>query len=622
MPQDLNMQEQGKITQDQGPDVFDNNASNGKNTGPDDSSSITTDSSAGFSGSAASHLGALEVKPATKEKPVNLKDIPRFQLEGHPKHFSEYPSLESLEYFFSAFEVVIAASVNDIEQVWKQYIQVAIPFAYTTWLNNDLLPCANCTAAKALFIKHYGTPVNELDRISELFSLRMAETDTLQEYTNCIVKRVQEAGFSLSSRTLAKFYQALCYLMLNRHDAKHRWTINEVYECVLPLFVADEQARGRPAKGKRKAAEPEGRPHKKSTKATTGFYCPKHGGDKADHNAADCRSLKKSLGSDNKPNRASASTSAAGRPIISNICTYCGKERGFKHWCKEFFEAKQTRQAGRKDIHVHTVKTSSGTKSGNDTGSLGDSTPDDDTVEEIDAVMDEIQDEIDAEESSLECESVMKRKHESFNPFLLLPPILLKSKECKPVRLVAKIVTEADGSFLNKNIFYNKLHFTSDEIIPVEGNLTFLSHSVKRLGKTPAFNIRYLNDISFHHSFELADFFMKDLGDFDVLLGVDTLSQLRIGLTSVAHQLPVLGDLTEDEKSELLETIDFQNVNYFDTKNAIDPETASIFHSKLEEHRHNMSYIQDAAIDENLRVKPGTTCNVPESKIFIPCLVK
>ena len=134
------------------------------------------------------------------------------------------------------------------------------------------------------------------------------------------------------------------------------------------------------------------------------------------------------------------------------------------------------------------------------------------------------------------------------------------------------------------------------------------------MGKTPAIKIRYLNDISFDHSFELSNF-IQDLGDFDVLLGVDTLSRLRIGLTGVAHKFADLGNLTEEEKSDLLESIDFENVN-FDTKHSIDPETASIFESQAEEKKY-MSYIQDA-IDENQKIKPGTFCNVPESEITIP----
>ena len=460
--------------------------------------------------------------------------------------------------------------------------------------------------------------------------MRMKTSDTLQNYTNRFMKNVQEAGFPLESNTLAKFYQCsllkknqqmMVNQMLVKKDSSHRWTINEIYECVLPLFLADEQVNGEPEvmdrKGKRKAEDTGASQSKSSKMASTGYFCPKHGGNAASHNAADCRSRVKNFGSDNRPNRATTAAAAAaapGRSSSSNICNFCNKPRVFGHKCQEFYDWKRKRDANR-NINVHTVQTAPGapvkdatvdSSAGSDCGDASE----DVTMEEIDACLDEIE----AEDASLNCKSNVKNKHESFNPFQLLTPIILESKKGKPVRLIAKVDTGSDSTFLNKNVFHNKLSFTSQDIISVEGNLNFLSHSVKRLGKTPAITIRYLNDISFDHSFELSNF-VQDLGDFDVLLGVDTLSRLRIGLTGVAHKFADLGNLTEEEKSDLLQSIDFENVN-FDTKHAIDPETASIFESQAEEKKY-MSYIQDA-IDENQKIKPGTFCNVPESEITIP----
>ncbi|GAN11632.1 hypothetical protein MAM1_0762c11208, partial [Mucor ambiguus] len=582
------------------------------------------------------HLNALTDKAEKQLRPVNLRDIPRFQIVGQNKHYEGYPSYSSLEHFFSSFETVMHASGNDVERVWKQYIPVAMHFTYKTWVNNDLLKCPNWEAAKALFIKHYGVPVNSLDLISRLFNMRMKTSDTLQNYTNRFMKNVQEAGFPLESNTLAKFYQCsllkknqqmMVNQMLVKKDSNHRWTINEIYECVLPLFLADEQARVDSEvidlKGKRKT-DATGTSSKAVKMVSTGYFCPKHGGKAANHNVADCRSRVKNFGAENRPNRATTAAPATTNSSSSepDICNHCHKPRVYGHRCREFYIWKKEREAKR-NINVHTVQTADdrkGDKSGDaaTTGGTGESSTapkggnanEDVTMEEIDAYLDEIE----TEEASLNCKSNVKSEHESFNPFQLLTPIILESKEGKPVRLIAKVDTGSDSTFLNKNIFHNKLHFTSQDILPVEGNLNFLSHSVKRLGKSPAIKIRYLNDISFDHSFELSNF-IQDLGKFDVLLGVDTLSRLRIGLTGVAHKFADIGHLTEEEKSDLLESIDFENVN-FDTKHSIDPETASIFESQAEEKKY-MSYIQDA-IDENQKIKPGTFCNVPESEITIP----
>lgn len=129
--------------------------------------------------------------------------------------------------------------------------------------------------------------------------------------------------------------------MLVKKDANHRWTTNEIYECVLPFFLADEQARGADAevtdyKGKRKA-EATGGPNKNPKIAHTGFFCAKHGGNKANHNAVDCRSQVKNFVSENRLNRAATSapratnsSSSSGRSF-PNICFHCKKPRESGH---------------------------------------------------------------------------------------------------------------------------------------------------------------------------------------------------------------------------------------------------------------------------------------------------
>ncbi|KAK4509718.1 uncharacterized protein ATC70_007020 [Mucor velutinosus] len=585
-------------------------------------------------------VSAITKRADSKARPVNLNEIPRFQVVGQAKHWPDHPRFTTVDHFFSAFENVIRASGNEVNLVWKRYVPVSLPFDFESWTKNDLLACNDWDQAKALFRKHFGAPINSEESMAKLFSMRMKNNDTLQDYTNKFMKYVKDCGFPPNSNMLAKFYQFTLLrknqqMMVNqmsvKHGFNHKWTINEIYECVLPLFLVDEQNRGDDdvevdIRGKRKGGSGgSGSRTKMARVSATGYFCAKHGGSNANHNTIDCKSRLKHFGSDNKPNRATTAAPYSMNSSSSDpkTCNFCGKPRAYGHRCQEFYDWKNERES-RKNIGVHTVQTTTVRKdnksgSGSETNDVTmESSTDSDigdaigdvTMEEIDACLDEIE----AEDASLNCKSNVKNVPESFNPFQLLTPIILESKEGKPVRLIAKVDTGSDSTFLNKNIFHNKLLFTSQDIISVEGNLNFLSHSVKRLGKTPAIKIRYLNDIAFDHSFELSNF-IQDLGDFDVLLGVDTLSRLRIGLTGVAHKFADIGHLTEEEKSELLESIDFENVN-FDTKHSIDPETASIFASQVEENKY-MSNIQDA-IDENQKIKPGTFCNVPESEIIIP----
>lgn len=152
------------------------------------------------------HLDALTDK-ADKMRPVNFRDIPRFQIEGQFQNFKDYPSFSSLEHYFSSYESVMYASGNDIEKVWKQYMPVSVHFSHHTWMENSLMQCTSWASAKALFVKHYGDPVKSMELILRLFNMKMKATDTLQEYTKKFVKNVQEAGFNLGSSTIAKFYQ-------------------------------------------------------------------------------------------------------------------------------------------------------------------------------------------------------------------------------------------------------------------------------------------------------------------------------------------------------------------------------------------------------------------------------
>ncbi|KAL9536745.1 hypothetical protein PS6_011823, partial [Mucor atramentarius] len=273
-------------------------------------------------------------------------------------------------------------------------------FEYNNWTNNDLLNQKDWEAAKVLFRKHFGTPASAEESMALLFSMRMQESDTLQEYTNTFIKHVQDCGFPVNSNLLARFYQFTLLqknkqMMINqmavKHDPKYKWTINEIYECILPLFLVDEQNRvNGVSKGKRKMTDSyDGNPRGKGPKLTiTGFFCPKHGGDTANHNAIDCRSRTKNFGSENRPNRATSAAPFRGAKSSSsstNICNYCHKPRTFGHKCQEFYDWKREREA-KKNINVHTVQTiadgssASGSANSNNTGSSSgsnDATKDD-----------------------------------------------------------------------------------------------------------------------------------------------------------------------------------------------------------------------------------------------------
>lgn len=261
--------------------------------------------------------------------------------------------------------------------------------------------------------------------MAKLFSMRMKGDDKLQDYTNRFAKYVKDCNFSMESHMLAKFYrftllaknqQMMINQMSVRHDVNYEWTINEIYECVLPLFVVDEQTRSVgdtvSTSGKRRGGASDLGPTKVKVVKTSDFFCAKHGGAKENHNTEDCRSYPKQLGIQNRPFRA---TSAAAK---TRTCYDCGKPRFEGHWCQEHIDAKRCSRQVKSDIQVHMVKTknaSAASKWADDFDAAieaADPTPvsDDDEVTDWECKMDVM----DAEGASHECK---KSKHESFNPF-------------------------------------------------------------------------------------------------------------------------------------------------------------------------------------------------------------
>ncbi|CAO0795192.1 unnamed protein product [Mucor circinelloides] len=374
-------------------------------------------------------VNAITKRVDSKARPVNLNEIPRFQVVGQAKHWPDHPRFSTVDHFFSSFENVIRASGNEVNLVWKRYIPVSLPFDFDSWTKNDLLVCNDWEQAKALFRKHFGAPINAEESMAKLFSMRMKNGDTLQDYTNKFMKHVKDCDFPPNSNMLAKFYQFTLLrrnqqMMVNqmsiKHDSKHKWTINEIYECVLPLFLVDEQNRGDDhfdgeVKGKRKGGSGDAGTRAKMARTSTGYFCARHGGENATHNTAECRSRLKSFGSENKPNRATTAAVAPGRTSSSSsnsLCNYCHKPRAYGHKCQEFYDWKRERES-RKNINVHTVQAISESKAGgsgsgpdvavmSDTAgesstSLTTKSPEDIEMAELDKYLDEI----DAEDSSL-----------------------------------------------------------------------------------------------------------------------------------------------------------------------------------------------------------------------------
>ena len=208
------------------------------------------------------------------------------------------------------------------------------------------------------------------------------------------------------------------------------------------------------------------------------------------------------------------------------------------------------------------------------------------------------------EEDSLRCKYPINEERN--NPFKLITPIILNNR-----KLIAKIDTGSSMTCINKYILDSTFDNTI-KINKVKGSLNFLSRDknnkdikAQRIGMTEPMTIKYSNNISFEHEFEVVEFNSVMETEFDILLGTDVLPRMRIGLTGVAHCYP---------KDTNKEEAQFENMN-FDTKNNYDPENAT-YGTQADQDKF-MHHIKDS-IEQNKLIKAGSFCTMKESIVHIP----
>lgn len=538
---------------------------------------------------------------------ISPSEVPRYQLVGQELYWPGSFVFSSVEHFLCTFENVIIASGNQLENVWKQYIVLAIPYNFNNWVRNDLLGCDTWVAARKLCLAHFGVKKNKDDALRRLYICAMKEGETLLAYTTRFVNLVCDAGYNKNDSQFAEKYrtslltrnQQLVRTLMESKNLGHgyNWSIEEIFEIAKTVYEGDDELALKAEKRKgagsgNSASSYTSLSRKRST--GSGLGCPRHGGDTATHTDAECRSIKKSvmLGSNNKASRATggqvstSGASSAGSAARSNNCYYCNRAWSFGHKCEEYRLAKNK---GRTDVQVHTVR------------KIAD---EDDSMSEGNAIAQVMQD------AAFQCKSTIC--NERYNPFQLLTPIILEGKNGERVKLTGKIDSGSQVSCIDREVFLNKLNFSSLNIKSVDGSLLFISNKTKRIGVTEAIKLHYWNDISFDFSFEVVDF--SKTFDFDVLLGTDILTRLNIGLTGVAHKYPYTDDLDQNIENEKKEASLFENLN-FDIKNFYNPVTAG--YGNESDQKRFRDHIA-GAIKENQDIPLSACCSIPESIVKIP----
>ncbi|CAO0798843.1 unnamed protein product [Mucor circinelloides] len=134
---------------------------------------------------------------------LSKQDLPKFQLKSHAtRYFPSEVAYDSIHHFLRSFEKVIMSSGKAVEDVWRRYIPLTIPYDLDLWLNQDLLTAKSWSAAKDKFTSKFSNAALRLDARREVQTASMKPGETTEEYYNRFARAMMEAGYSSEDTTL------------------------------------------------------------------------------------------------------------------------------------------------------------------------------------------------------------------------------------------------------------------------------------------------------------------------------------------------------------------------------------------------------------------------------------
>ncbi|KAG1494148.1 hypothetical protein G6F49_013282 [Rhizopus delemar] len=88
---------------------------------------------------------------------LSHRNLPKFQLAlSVVRPFPNEEVFESVEHFLARFENIIKGSAyRDVEQVWKQFLPLCLPYSDNAWVETDLRKCNTWAEARAAFKEHH-----------------------------------------------------------------------------------------------------------------------------------------------------------------------------------------------------------------------------------------------------------------------------------------------------------------------------------------------------------------------------------------------------------------------------------------------------------------------------------
>lgn len=312
--------------------------------------------------------------------PMTRADVPKFQLVYQTEvYFPNEKRYESVDYFLRQFEKIMVSSGLQVSTVWREIIPISFHNDFDVWVAEELVTVDTWDQAKDLLRKKFGQTMSKIMARKRLMNMRMFAEETIGEYHVRFSKGINEARYKKEESMVADmffvslpdYWQTQANTVLAARAVEiDTWTVKDiadalssVYRDKVPGSIAPSR-NGIKRKSDSTSMAAENLTKRPNAPSKTGFYCRKHGGEKASHNEKDCYSItggnaspvvdkktprpgpSNSVGSKNVPRHATSSN-------IPLICRYCKSTWEHGHRCQAFYDAKRKEN---KDRNVFSVR--------------------------------------------------------------------------------------------------------------------------------------------------------------------------------------------------------------------------------------------------------------------------
>lgn len=177
---------------------------------------------------------------------LSKRNLPMFQLRtSATKYFPKDQAYDSIHHFLRSFEKVILSSGQSVDDVWRRYIPLTIPYDLDLWLNQDLLLAKSWQETEEKFTKKFNNAALKLDARREVQGATMKSGETMEEYYNRFTRAVMEAGYSTEDTTLgdtfllgfpAAWKIQINYVLCAQYPGTSDFTAGQMVTCALNVL--------------------------------------------------------------------------------------------------------------------------------------------------------------------------------------------------------------------------------------------------------------------------------------------------------------------------------------------------------------------------------------------------